>query len=893
MKTILLKLLPHALAVIVFIIVAQLFFSLENADYSVRQADIEHVMGMSKELVDYRFDSEGQEALWANNMFAGMPGYQTNVLYPSNLLKQIDQLMKFYQDPSTGTLFMCMLGFYIFCLCVRINPWLGIAAGIAFGLSTINVLYLGAGHTSKINAVAYMAPTLGGLLLAYRGKWILGAAVFALFFGLHIAATHLQMTYYLAFLLGAVALAEFIKLIVQKQITYALKTSAVLLIALFIGAAPNLGSLLTTYEYSKLTTRGKTDLTITAEGTVKDDADKEGLKPDYILQYNMSGREWMTSFIPNAKGGSSAYIKSDKKMLKTVPSNVREQVGDMNHYWGDQDSTAGAFYFGAFIMFIFFVALIFSKDNLKWPFIALTLLVIGLSAKELTGLNEFFIFDFPFYNKFRDHKMMLVLLQLMAPALAFIFIDGLLKSELSKNARKYLLIGTSAVLLIGIIICVVPKSTGDLLSSGDVAMFDQYETQYKDKADVLNQIDDMRVALMNVRGEIYKADGQRSLLLFLIAAAIVVVLVLRKAKWYIIVPIVTVVIAADMWTVSTRYMNEEKREGQYLHYVKAADKYFPYAPDACDMAILEKEKVGISDFEAQASALEEKYLSKVPYKNVKDKSKHAYASQFGALSLNSNYRVLLASRGTFSDATVPYFHKSIGGYHAAKLKRYQEMIDFYISNELTGISDAIQARDQQKVDSAMAVSKVLNMLNTKYIKYSAEAPPIENKNAMGNAWFVKDIQFVSSADDEMKNIAELDVNNAAIVHDEFKANARSASSMDSTAIASMTEYGTKNFKYAVSTPVEAPLIFSEVYYPAGWMCKIDNNEVPYFRANYALRGVMVPAGEHTVEWSFEPASYKKGVMFNWIGSFTLLALLFLVFGVNMKNAFSEIGKAEA
>jgi hypothetical protein len=883
MKNILLKIAPHAAAVIIFLIIAQLFFSIENADYSLRQSDIEHVMGMSKELVDYRMMNDGQEALWSNNMFGGMPGYQTNVLYPSNILRQIDAFIKLYQYPASGTLFMCMLGFYIFCLCVRINPWLGIAAGIAFGLSTINVLYLGAGHTSKVNAIAYMAPALGGVLLAYRGKWILGAAVFALFFGLHVAASHLQMTYYLAFLLGAVALAEFIHLLVKKEWIYALKTSAVLLAATIISILPNLGSLLTTYEYSKLTTRGKSDLTITAEGATKDDADKEGLKPDYILQYNMAAGEWFSVFLPNAKGGNSAYIKSDKKVLQTVPSKLREQVGDMNRYWGEQEFSGGAFYFGAFIMFLFAVALIFSKDNLKWPFLALTLLVIALSVKELTKLNTFFIFDFPYYNKFRDHKMMLVLLQVMAPALAFIFIDSLLKTELNAKLRKFLLIGTGAVLVIGAVLCLVPTASGELMSAGDKEMFDQYEAQYEGNGNALNQIDDMRTALINVRSEIYKEDGKRSLLLFVIAAFLLVGLALQKLKWYVLAPALALVITGDMWTASERYMNDSKREGQYLHYVKTGDKYFPYSPDKCDMAILEKEKINVPNFESEADALQQKYLSTTPYKNVKDKAKPAMAAQFGALGLNSNYRVLLGSRGVFTDASIPYFHKSLGGYHAAKLKRYQEIIDFYLTQEINAFSEALQSRSIPKVDSVLATSKIINMLNAKYVKYAAEAPPIENKNAMGNAWFVKDIAYAASADEEISKIATTDISNTAVVHNDFKQHATSASGIDSTSVASLTEYGTNYFKYTAATPVAAPLIFSEIYYPEGWICKIDNNEVPYFRANYILRGVQVPAGEHTIEWNFEPASYKKGVTLNWIGSFTLLGVLLLVFGWNIKS----------
>ncbi|MFM9983767.1 MAG: hypothetical protein ACKVOK_00950 [Flavobacteriales bacterium] len=897
MKSMLMKALPHVSAVLIFLIISSLFFKLENSDYGLRQGDIQHVMGMSKELVDYRMMNNTEEALWSNNMFGGMPGYQTNLLYPSNLLKPIDAFLKLYQDPATGVLFMCMLGFYIFCLCVRINPWLGIAGGLAFGLSTINVLYLGAGHTSKVNAISYMAPVLGGVILAYRGKWLLGSAVFALFFGLHIAASHLQMTYYLAFLLGAVALGEVARLIIQKNLRNAILASTGLLVAGVIAVLPNIGSLITTYEYSELTTRGKTEITIKPEDVrpelaLLSDQTKEkegtktqsGLDPDYILQYNMSGREWMSTFLPNAKGGSSAYIKKDKDALKKVPAKMREDIGNMNHYWGDQDSSGGAFYFGAFIMFVFVLALIFSRDNIKWAFLIITLLAIGLSVKEFTGLNKFFIEDFPFYNKFRDHKMMLVLLQIMAPALALIFIDDLLKNTLTDKMKKAMLIGTGVLTLVGIAICFSPKAAGSLLSKNDEAMFAGYEEQYADDPATMARVEDLQEALVQIRAVIYKEDGQRSMLLIVFAALILVTLIYKKAPWYVVVPVVVLVIAGDMWTVSTRYMNADKEEGSYRHYEKIAEKYFPYAPDACDMSILEKEKGNIAEFENKVSELKNQYLATKPYSKIKDKTLHEVAAQFGTLQLNTDYRVLLASRGVFTDASIPYFHKSLGGYHAAKLKRYQEMIDFHITPQLNQFTDALQSRNLAKVDSVTAGLTMLNMLNTKYIKFSPEAPPMENRHNLGAAWFVSEIKSVPTADEEMKALLTFDPSREAIVNASFSTSAKSAT-VDSSASIDLVEYGTKYLKYQSKSSQDAPAIFSEIYYPTGWICRIDNQEVPYFCANYILRGVMVPAGDHTIEWSFEPASYAKGVKVNWIGSFILLAFVLLIFGLQLVQNF--------
>lgn len=883
-KTNLLKALPHVVAVIVFIVIANTFFSLLGSEYLLKQHDIQNVMGMSKEISDYRFMHE-EEALWANNMFGGMPAYQTNMQYPSNWLKMTDEVLKLFMAPTQGSLYMLMLGFYILMLCLRVNPWLGMIAAVSFGLTSFNLIYLASGHTSKINALGYMAPVLGGLILAYRGKWLAGSAIFALAFGLHLNANHLQMTYYLALAAGLVALTEFIRLAITKQIVPAVKSSLALLIAGVLAFLPNVGNLLTTYEYSELTTRGKTELTITPPGQDETMRPTDGLRDSYILEYNMSPGELWAVAIPNVKGGSSSVaLGENKEAINQVPKQLRENVGMFGQYWGGQGSSAGAFYFGAAMLFLFIMALIFSKDVLKWPFIVLTILVIFLSRNDMNFLNDLFIHKFPMYNKFRDTKMIHVLLQIMAPAFGIMFIDQLMKSGVGGNLKKYLLGASGVVIAMMLLLMVKPEMTGPLLSENDVEYLDQLHEQYKSNPETIRMLDDMEEEIVRARSFVYKSDAQRSFFLVLVAAGLLVALSFNKLKWYLFAAIFGVITLADMWSVSSRYVNEDKRKNpstgkmEYKTYVKVDERVFPFTPDACDEFILEKEKSQVGDFDSQVAKLEGNMKSHKAYRNVKNKELFHMAAQFGALNLNTDYRVLLASRGVFSEASIPYFHKSLGGYHAAKLKRYQEMIDFHLSEELGRITQSFQSRNPVIIDSVLSTCDVINMLNTRYVKYSGDAPPILNdSNSFGNAWFASSLKWANSADEEMSLVGSENLRKVAVVHQEFQGVAKEPTGNDSSAVVSLKQYATKKISYSTHSSVEAPVVFSEIYYPAGWVCRIDGQEVPAFRANYILRAVMVPAGDHEIEWSFEPKLYQTGITVNTVGSILLFIFLIGVF----------------
>jgi hypothetical protein len=887
MKQKILQVLPHAVAVIVFLIIAKLFFSGINEEYGLQQPDMDKVMGMSKELSDYRL-MNGEEALWSNNMFGGMPGYQTNLNYPSNWARAIDRILKWGTDPAIGSLYMCMFGFYVLMLCMRVNPWLAIVGAISFGLSTINILYIGGGHTSKVNAIGYMAPVLGGLILALRGRWLLGGAVFALFFSLHLGSNHLQMTYYLAFLLAAVATSEAIRLMMQRKWVDIGKAILAITTAGIIGLMPNYASLSTTYEYSKLTTRGKTDLSIKPQGKEDSAQAADGLNTNYILEYNMAAGEPWSMIIPNAKGGSSSTPLSDnKKALQKAPKEVRENLQGFPQYWGAQGSSAGAFYFGAGIMFLFVLAIILAKDSIKWAFLAISILAILLCMKDMHAINRFFIESFPMYNKFRDSKMILVLIQLIAPAMAIVYLNELVKTPLQGKQLKTFFIASGALLAVLLLVVTTPSVTGPLISENEVEYLDGLRTQYKGNAGALNMVDSIEEALPNVRSVVFSEDAQRSLLIVVALLALTILTAMNKIRWYVLTGAAILIITGDMWSVSSRYFSNKKEKNQrtgkleFAHYERIEDRLFPYAADTCDKYILRKESASIPDYSEQLSKLENSMSNSAPYKG-KDSNRIHAACEFGVLQLNSNYRVLLASPGIFSDASVAYFHKSIGGYHAAKLKRYQEVVDFYLSGEINRVSEGIKTGSPATVDSVLSTTPVLNMLNTKYVKYSGSAPPINNeKHALGNAWFVNKIDWVTSADAEMQALSSINPSTTAVVNEEFKSALSNWQTVDSTATVKMTKYATKKLSYEVKTPAPAAVLFSEIYYPAGWVCRIDGKEVSGFRANYILRGVEVPAGEHSIEWSFEPKSYSIGIQVNTAGSFALVILTLLIFGTEI------------
>ncbi len=965
------KIAPHAIAVLIFVALSCIYFSPLFDGYSLKQSDVKQFQGMSKEIVDYRIQN-GSEPLWTNSMFGGMPAYQVSVTHESNLLVFVDRFLKLGLPIPVGVLFISMLGFYIFGLCLRLSPWLSIVGAIAFGFSSFNILYIGAGHMTKVNAVAYMAPALGGMILAFRGKWLVGSIIFALFFGLNLTSNHLQITYYLAILLGAVAFSETIRLLVAKQFIDLGKTLGALVIAGVIAVLPSSSNLLTTYEYSKYTTRGATDLTIEPDGKKKDVSTQKGLNTDYILEYNYAPGEFLSVFIPNAKGGKDDYIGNNESAMEKLDSDYAEQVGQSSQYWGGQRFSGGAIYMGAIMFALFLLGLIFVKDTLKWPFLALGFVILFLVGKE-NFINDLFLNHFPMYNKFRDSKMILVILQVIVPAMGVLLIHGILnlKKDVINNdneriltikkegklllgvctglsdyykINKYLVrllmfftggiflyllfwiimadkssnnklvtttsdnligkatwwvIGTGAILGLLAILYISPSIAGSFLKSEEIKQFSDAAGSVKE-ADKIEMINGIKSTLIDARKEIFKADIGRSFLFIGLVGLLLFLFLKNKIKPLFVITGIAVLVLIDQMSVSKRYLNNEEGDMGYLSYEEKQAGGLPYSPENGDKFILAAEKKSIANFSSLSASFAQQMKSYNLYESIEDDASLKQLADYSILGLNTDYRVFNFNN-PFNETSTSYFHKSIGGYHGAKLKRYQEMIDFYIGNEMQTINrlvsqvkmEKLRTLDSLKIDSqekAKAIfdtisitgmslpdsTPILNMLNTKYILMDKSKAPIVNNQANGNAWFVSKVILANNANEEMKALKGFDSKNSVVVNGKETSgftNELGKQTKQPTDKIVLTKYGTNQLTYNSDSKTSLPAVFSEIWYPEGWNCYIDGKKTDkIFRANYILRGAIIPAGKHKIEWKFEPTSYATGESLSLFSSILLLLL---------------------
>ena len=913
-KTILPKLLPHVIAVILFIGLSWLYFSPLFSDYNLKQSDVKQYQGAAKEIADYRM-MNGKEALWTNGMFSGMPAYQISVDHTSNLMAKVTEIFRLGLPAPAGILFVSMLGFYILGMCLRVSPWVSILGAIAFGFATFNILYLGAGHLTKVNAVSYMAPTLGGLLLATRGKWLFGSLVFAFFLSLNISSNHLQMTYYLMILIGVVAVAEGIRLLVEKQGKSLLKIVPALMLGGCLAFLPTMSNLLTTYEYANYTTRGESDLSITPEGKPREKAGVSGLTKEYILQYNFGEGEFLSLFIPNAKGGKVGSIAEDEDVMEQVDPKFAETFErGVSHFWGEQEFSGGAIYIGAVVAILFLLGLFFSKDSLKWPVIVLTLLAISLAAKD-GAISNYFIDHFPSYNKFRDSKMILVIIMVIVPMMAMLFVDKLIKKDGLWGTQKMHFIGLGLVVFMGIILYLVPSLSGDFLSKNEKKQFKDMMSQTKDPS-AISSYNEMKSEIASARVIIYKKDAGRTLIFFILTAGIVLVCLLRKGNPLIWVASLALLVLVDQYNVCRRYLTDDIESESYEEKISSE---IAYNFSSSDLSILEKENKNIPNFPSKAAEVKTKMQDLNLYADQEDSRTLETMAAFTALNLNSNYRVLNFNN-PIAETQTSFYHKSIGGYHGAKLKRYQELVDFYILNEMskvqnslisavinadsTGqlVSQANQLKDPQERSnffnqllasqdlSSLVVNPstpILNMLNTKYFISNASTPAIENTKTNGNAWFVSSVVKAKSANEEMKLLGTLDTKTAAISSDKEAGTLAASYKTDANSRVSLTRYATNELNYTTKNSSEGVIVFSEIYYPDGWNCYIDGKKTNYFRVNYLLRGVKVAAGNHKIDWKFEPSSYLTGSTYSLLGSIILLLAFFGVGGMELKKSLKE------
>lgn len=799
------KIVPYLVALVVFVVISLVYFYPVMEGKALRQDDITRHKGMSKEIEDFR-ENTGQEALWTNSMFSGMPAYQISVKYKGNLIRYVDDILRLGLPHPTNLVFLYMLGFFILLISLRVNPWLSMIGAIAFAFSSYFFIILEAGHNSKAHAIAYMAPVLGGVLLAYRGKYLAGGIVTMLFLALEVNAGHPQITYYLLLLLLVFGVFEFITDYKNKKLLHFAKASAIVAIASVIAVMTSITSLWATWEYGKYTIRGKTELSTEEENRTS------GLDKDYATQWSYGIGETMSLMIPNINGGGTGLIGDREFVLNKVDPQYRQAIANnANQYWGDQPFTSGPVYAGALIFFLFVYGLFIIKGKLKWWLLAGTLLSVMLAwGKNFMPLTELFLEYFPAYNKFRAVSMTLVIAELTIPLLALLTLNkvltepGIFKEKAKILSYKVNPFYLSLALTAGIslLLAVLPGLFSDFMSNEEISSIARQKSSNPEYA---TQITDFYANVVIARRAILQADAFRSFVFIILGATVIWGFAAGKIRMQYTVLAIAVLILADMWSVNRRYVNDD-------NFVSAKKMEKPYAKTAADEIIL------------------------------KDR--------------DPNFRVLNLTVDPFADASTSYFHKSIGGYHGAKLRRYQELYDH-------------QIRENN--------FNVLNMLNTKYIiRASEDKKPVAvpNPEALGNAWFVDNIEWVENADEELDALTDFDPATTAVIDKRFESYLEGFTPVhDSAAFIKLSSYAPNKLEYQVNTTKDQIAVFSEIYYDKGWNAYLDDEKVPYFRANFVLRAITLPAGKHHLVFKFEPTVYNVGEKISFASSLLIFILI--------------------
>jgi hypothetical protein len=875
-------LLPHLLAIFLFIIASLVYFYPQLEGYKLHQGDNEQATGMSKEICDFRAKYK-TEPLWTGTSFSGMPAYQISTIHPNYIADAESRLLLAPLASPMAFIVVAMLAFYVLLICFDISPWISIIGSLAFGLASLNMLYLAGGHNTKVHAIALLPLIIGSVLLAYRKNLTIGALLLTLGVCLQVSANHLQMTYYGLFLIGAIGVVEFVIYLKQKQLVKFGKITGVLIIATFLGLLPCFSNLYTTYEYGKYSTRGKSELTVKPAAVSMTQA-PDALNSDYIKQYSLGYGEIWSVIIPDAKGGSGNYIgsrKDAKQILENTNPEYKEYVAQSSSYWGEQLFSGGAFYFGVTMFALFVLGMVFISDPIKWAFLAASVLAVFLSWKSSSVL-DFFIDYFPMFNKFRDTKMMLIILQLAFPFVGMVFVKYLTENTIDKKKLMYTAIAVNGLLLL---FYVMPSVFFDFVSSSEAANFASQRASAQGNPDYLARFNNFIAELENARIMIFKTDVLRSLFFSLLVFGAVYLFVYSKLKKNYLILALGLLILADMWMVDKRYLNNKEQGGGYQMWVKAQQGANPFRAGVADNEILANE---IKSNPALANAVEAGVNEGMAKVKEKDAEIEREKLTFRELGFNTNYRVLTLN-DPISNGQVSYFHKSIGGYHGAKLKKYQELVDFYISQEINTVLLAFKdsATSLEKITAKVGIAApVLNMLNTKYFIYSSDAAPIINNGAFGNCWFVKKVEVVENADAEILSLGKVDLKTTAVINKKDEKLIGSYN-YDSTANIQLVSYKPNSLVYKTTAKASQFAVFSEIYYPKGWNAYVDGKLAEYASVNYLLRGMNIPAGEHSVEFRFEPKSYLVSSRISSVSSVVILLLVFAGLGFEVFKSYKK------
>jgi hypothetical protein len=788
------------LPVAFFIAISAVYFSPVFKGKVIQQSDMTKFEGMAQEVRKF-YEETGETSCWTGAMFSGMPAYHAGIygIGPVNYVNYLSMPFMVFDYLSMSIVMLSLVTFYLLMLSLGANIWLATIGAIVFAFSSYNFIIIEAGHVSKAYAIAYIPLVATGILMAYRGKVVLGAAVTAVALSLQVGSNHYQITFYLLFIVLGLVLSYFFYMLKQKQLKQFVVASCALVLAAIFAASVNSVGIYVNYEMGQESIRGKSELT--PLGGSEEQPKSSGLDKDYAFAWSYGKAETFSLLIPNIHGGASGGELSASSEVYKAYRAKGAQLGKSIQsytYWGDQPFTSGPVYLGAIVCFLFILGLATYKHPIKWWLLGLTILSILLSwGKNLEWFNDFLFYHLPYYNKFRTPSMALVIAQFTVPLLALLTLKDLLDKKVSqpdfKKGLKYAL-GIAGGLCL--IFAVMPGAFFDFRSS--------YDATY-------NMPDWYYSALLSDRASLLRSDALRSLVFIVLSAGVLYFFMKGTLKSGVYAAAaIAVLTLVDLWQVDKRYLNDD-------NFVYPKNQKQQFAKSKADELILQ--------------------------------------------DTSQSYRVL-SLNNPFNDSFVSYYHKSIGGYNAAKLRRYQELVERKITPEMNLFtSQASNARSAAEMDALMSNLATLNMLNMRYIIHNKDAAPIRNNAAYGNAWFVENFKIAENADAEMALLGEVDLQKTAIVDKRFEQHLAAYQNPQEagSATISMTKYKPNGVTYKSSSDVDRLAVFSEVYYVHGWKAYVDGQPAPHFRTNWILRGMVVPAGEHTIEFKFYPDGYYNTI----------------------------------
>jgi len=893
----------HFVAIGIFLLISSIFFSPALKGFIPKMHDITTHRSSSKEIKDLK-DVYEENSYWTSRVFSGMPSYQISADYPRGIPRFIYSTITLWLPYPINLLFLMFVSLYILLMCLKVDPWIAIAGAVGFGLCSHFIIIMGAGHTSKTHAMAYIPAILGAFIRVLKGsKYIRYGILLAVLLMLQLFANHYQVTYYTLIILLITGLFVFPDVIIgdinryrnknedpelkdypKPWLSFLLKP-AIIVIAGLLALGANSSSILMTNDFAKHTIRGKSELTISPDGKEIDNADMnqtDGLDRTYITEYTYDKGELFSYLVPNSIEAPE-YSDFLQDMARRNPREYQALVDAyqansgklsrnrgvfLSGYFGDQTS-ARPHYLGALFIFLALLGLFFAKGWIKWGLFTATFLAILLSLGQNLGgsmedmwLTNWFIDNVPLYNKFRAVKMILVLAEVSIPVLAMLGLHQILKDREVAAGKKKLFFGVSGVFFVFMIANAVnPELIASFYSTNEMAVMEEYGsdlflTNAAESANFESAVEKVK----NFRIEGYGADMTRALIFVILGIAVLALYFLNVIKRNVVIPVLSFILFIDMFSMANRFSSNEMEGGDYVSWQPTADlNKRPVLPSPADRQILEVEKAKIPDF-AQRNKEVQKQLKDVgQITNSLDKQ----IAQYTTLNFNSNYRVL-GLTNPFNDGETPFLHKSTTGYNAAKLKKFQEIIEFRLGKELQQLQDP-------------TVTKVVNMLNTRYIIAQDKSQMFANPFAFGNAWIAKGFHIVKNANEEIMAIENVDVKELAIIQEKYldKINENIGADEDATIAQRTLDYRPNHLTYDFNSSADQFVVFSEIYYPDGWNAYIDGALAEHVGVNYILRGLSVPSGEHTIEFKFEPTKVIRLNTISLICS-TIVLLLILV-----------------